>query len=186
MLSTLFGKICDKFSLFLYQCGSYYKLSSWWKHSTEAAKSEWSKRFVSRHVVFGSLWGIGLYHLQNIIATHMVDELDLLCVELGFRWTIQGSKNWVVRPFFPHHLVFGSLKSIGLLCHLQKSIATHLVDELGLTCVELVFWWTMKGSKKWVVQGICFPSCSFWQPLRHRHLSSAKYYRYYPISVVAC
>ena len=32
-----------------------YKLSSWWKHSTEAAKSEWSKRFVSRHVVFGSL-----------------------------------------------------------------------------------------------------------------------------------
>ena len=82
----------SKFSLFLSQCGSYYKLSSWWKHSPEAAKSEWSKRFVSRHVVFGSLKGIGLCHLQNIIATHLVDELGLLCVELDFRWTIQGSK----------------------------------------------------------------------------------------------
>ena len=123
MLSSLFGKFLTSLSLFLSQCGSYYELSSWWKHSPEAAKSEWSKRFVSRHVVFGSLWGIDLCHLQNIIATHMVDELGLLCVELGFRWTIQGSK-------------------------------------------------------KWEVKAICFPSCSLWQPLKHRPLSSAKYYHH--------
>ena len=90
--STPPGKIVSSLLLFLSHCVSYYKLSSWWKHSTEAAKSEWSKRFVSRHVVFGSLKGIGLCHLQNIIATHLVDELGLLCVELDFRWTIQGSK----------------------------------------------------------------------------------------------
>ena len=92
--STPPGKIVSSLLLFLSHCVSYYKLSSWWKHSTEAAKSEWSKRFVSRHVVFGSLKGIGLCHLQNIIAIHLVDELGLLCVELDFRWTIQGSKNF--------------------------------------------------------------------------------------------
>ena len=57
------------------------------------ARIEWPNRFGSRHLVFGSLKGIGLCHLQNIITTDLVDELDLLCIKLVFRWTIQESKN---------------------------------------------------------------------------------------------
>ena len=112
----------SKFSLFLSQCGSYYKLSSWWKHSPEAAKSEWSKRFVSRHVVFGSLWGIGLCHLQNIIGTHLVDELDLLCVNLVFRWTIQEARIEWPNRFVSRHLVSGSLIFFEYHCRLQMTI----------------------------------------------------------------